>query len=176
MAGQQKLLTPGGGGVLLTPAASIASDKTVQIPAQDCTLGIQGPAFSATASGTVNATTSTWTKVTFPTKEFDTNNCFDNVTNYRFTPTVAGYYQINAEIYFQSNATGATYIRLYKNGSSFKDGLFVTNNNQGASPNLSVLVYANGSTDYFEIYGWQNSGVTLTVGGNYFQASLVRGA
>jgi len=38
MAGANKLLTAGGGGVILTPASSIASDKTVQIPAQDCTL------------------------------------------------------------------------------------------------------------------------------------------
>ena len=47
MAGATKLMTAGGGGVSLTPASSIASDVTVNVPSQNCTLGIQGPAFSA---------------------------------------------------------------------------------------------------------------------------------
>lgn len=38
MAGATKLLTAGGGGVILTPASSIASDVTVQIPAANGTV------------------------------------------------------------------------------------------------------------------------------------------
>lgn len=38
MAGAAKLLTAGGGGVILTPATSIASDVTVNIPSINGTL------------------------------------------------------------------------------------------------------------------------------------------
>lgn len=132
-----------------------------------------GPAFSASSSGTTSATTSTWTKIPFTVEEFDTNNNFASST---FTPTVAGYYQINSAIYFQNNALGAVYMRLYKNGSVYKDGLFIPNSNLGPNINISTLAYANGTTDYFEIYGWQSSGSTLTIGGIYFQGALVRTA
>jgi len=48
------------------------------------------PAFEARLSanqyGVANAVN---TKVQYDTENFDTNNCYDNSTNYRFTPTVA---------------------------------------------------------------------------------------
>lgn len=52
MAGANKLLTAGGGGVILTPATSIASDKTMNIPSIDGTL------IAADASGNVGIGTS----------------------------------------------------------------------------------------------------------------------
>ena len=62
--------------------------------AWDCITG--GPAFSAWQNGNNNISNQTSTKVTLNNKEFDTANCFDATTNYRFTPNVAGYYQINS--------------------------------------------------------------------------------
>ena len=67
MSGSTKLLTSGGGGVILTPASSIASDVTVNIPSNNTTLvgtdttqtltnkTINGGAIT---SGTAQATTS----------------------------------------------------------------------------------------------------------------------
>jgi hypothetical protein len=43
-------------------------------------------------------TSNTFTKVQINTEEFDTNSNFDSTTNYRFTPTVAGYYQVNGSV------------------------------------------------------------------------------
>jgi hypothetical protein len=37
-------------------------------------------------------------------------------------------------------------------------------------------MYFNGSTDYVEIYIYQNSGTALTCGGNDFSGAMVRGA
>jgi hypothetical protein len=139
-----------------------------------------GPAFSAYLSanqtGIANAT---FTKVQINTEEFDTASCFDNSTNYRFTPNVAGYYQVNGELALDGGWTSCI-ITIYKNGNRFKDGV-VPNNVSFFNTNVSSLVYLNGSTDYIELYVWQNTGGPKAVaGGNqynsYFQGSLVRAA
>jgi len=66
------------------------------------------PAFLVYPSASsTNLTSSTWTKIVFNTEVFDTNNNFDSTTNYRFTPTVAGYYQINLQVYCSSSGNNA---------------------------------------------------------------------
>jgi hypothetical protein len=132
-----------------------------------------GPAFSAYASTnqTVNATTNT--KITFDTEEFDTNN---NFASSRFTPTVAGYYQLNSVVSPNASSSIRANIALYKNGVELKRGADLTGANFGIG--VSSLVNANGTTDYFEIYLYL--GATLTLYGGqpyvYFNGSLVRSA
>lgn len=141
-----------------------------------------GPAFSAYQSSLQTISSNTVTKVQFQTKEFDTANCFDNVTNYRFTPNVAGYYQIVGCTYFNTSlTTGEIYTTLYKNGASFKTlSDWSASTAQLYTMNGSCIVYANGSTDYFEIYIYQNTGSSKVMyAGNtavYFQAFLARSA
>ncbi len=113
------------------------------------------PAFGVWLNGSQSITSSTWTKINFNTEEFDTNN---NFASSRFTPTVAGYYQINAALYFNSTASCTRGIlQLYKNGTGFKFGNYmppITSDSLRGVAVLSTLVYANGTTDYFEIYGF----------------------
>jgi hypothetical protein len=193
-----KLNSSGGGSVTLDVPVT-ASTFTATIPANTGTVvttgstgvvtqammasGVagNGPAFSAYRSTNQTANTATWTKVQANTEEFDTNSNYDNATNHRFTPTVAGYYQINGEV----KMTGAAAIliaAIYKNGSEFKRG---TQSGSAASSGqaaaVSALVYFNGSSDYVELYAYQDSGGTLSVEGSggtnsYFQAFLVRAA
>ena len=137
---------------------------------------VNGPAFSAYQSSSQSGfSTSTWTKINFQTKEFDTNNNFDNTTNYRFTPTVAGYYQVNAS--YQSSGSGSDQsIALYKNGSIFKQGVLVFS--YMAEPTVSALIYLNGSTDYVEAYLYISGGgrsINANAYQTYFQAAMVRG-
>ena len=132
------------------------------------------PAFSAYASSNQTISTSTYTKITFDTEEFDTNN---NFASSRFTPTVSGYYQINAYINFGSGGTSRAIVQIYKNGSNVKQ----ITDTQATSANQtggSALIYMNGSTDYLEIYGWSGSQGTLGSGSTqtYFQGFLARGA
>lgn len=137
------------------------------------------PAFSAARTGsnqTISSTT--WTKIQFNTKAFDTNINYDNSTNYRFLPTIAGYYQINALVYFGGSGINA-FCQLYKNGSGFLYGSS-TPTGSGASgqiQTINALVYANGTTDYFEIYGY-SGGTTITGGTDisHFSAFLARAA
>jgi hypothetical protein len=137
------------------------------------TLG-NGPAFSAYQSSAQALTGSTFTKVQLQTEEFDTNNCFDSTTNYRFTPTVSGYYQITGAA--AGNSTTNALVSIYKNGSEFKRGNYITAS--VASTNVTAVVYFNGSTDYVELYAFFGSSQNLVnlSTHTYFQAALVRGA
>ncbi|HHT9135194.1 MAG TPA: hypothetical protein ACFYD2_09850, partial [Candidatus Avalokitesvara rifleensis] len=55
---------------------------------------------------------------------------------------------------------------LYKNGVSFKEGTMSYNGAGGDMlSSVTVVVDANGSTDYFEVYILQNSGSTATLRG-----------
>ena len=115
------------------------------------------PAFSAYLTTTPSSvTTGTFTKIPFNAEFFDTNNNFDSTTNYRFTPTVAGYYQVNAGLYFSGSASVTRgIIAFYKNGSQYNLGTMMspyTSTNNGIAV-TSCLIYCNGSTDYIEVYG-----------------------
>ena len=119
------------------------------------------PAFSATKSGSGDQSISgnTTTKVTFETEQWDLTNDYDT-SNSRFTPSVQGYYHFDSAFYFKAPTDGSVVqIQLYKNGSVFKWGNILTAaGTESHSPTLSATAYANGSTDYFELYIWQNSG------------------
>lgn len=139
---------------------------------------VNGPAFSAYLSSDQSVTSGTNVKIAFNTEEFDTNGCYDNTTNYRFTPIVAGYYQVDGVLSCR-NATSITRfnIQLWKNGAIFKWGGDIVGT--GYKVNVSALVYLNGSTDYIELYGAVTAGTaqfTGDVNSTFFQAFLARSA
>ena len=164
-------------------------------PKEAVTRGRGGPAWDqakATPAATISAmaasATSTarsmsagvWTKLPLNTEEFDTNNNFDSATNYRFTPTVAGYYQINAA-YSNQYTAGAnnSFIAIYKNGTNYKQGnLITTATGVGGLVVVNSLVYMNGSTDFVEIYGFSSNATNSNSGQNttYVNGALLRAA
>jgi hypothetical protein len=139
-----------------------------------------GPAVGAYRSGNQTISSGVYTKIQFNIEEFDTNNCYDNTTNYRFTPNVAGYYQVNAS---QNNGPSTSpttsSIGIFKNGSAFKYGAYMTAGN-GMSTNVSAIVYCNGTTDYIEIYAYITASTAVlegsSVANTYFNAAMVRAA
>lgn len=137
---------------------------------------VNGPAFSAYQSSIQSLTAGVTTKIQFQTEEFDTANCFDNVTNYRFTPNVAGYYQVSGA--FQVNGSAVILPILYKNGVNFRYGIYQGAGTVSPINNISLVIYMNGTTDYIELYG--NSNATLNTAGGalstFFAATFVRGA
>jgi len=130
------------------------------------------PAFSAYQSTQQTLSAATFTKLNFQTKDFDTNSNFDT-TNMRFLPTVAGYYQLTGG--FNGNATNVTILAIYKNGTLFK---YLQNNGFAGGLWGTLLVQANGSTDYFELWGYTTTGQALQTAStfNYFQGAMVRSA
>jgi len=127
-------------------------------------------AFSVYASAGQTVTTATATKVSLNTVRWDTGGYFNTTTN-RFTPLVAGYYQVN----FGIGASGATtmtnyYASLYKGGAEdarpnqvkLTTGVFGTSAAGG-----STIVAMNGTTDYIELYGYIEGTGTLTISGGF---------
>ena len=102
-----------------------------------------------------------WAKVTFGAAEFDTDSKFD-LTNDRYVPGVVGYYQLNAQVNFNPMAANPAdvFIRLYKNGVSYKECDVDSYANTGAyfSGNCSVVVQVSNTTDYFEIFFYHLNG------------------
>lgn len=137
----------------------------------------QGPAFSAYLGTNQSVSNSTYTKVQAGTEEFDTNANYDT-SLYRFTPTVAGYYQVNAVVDPSgSAATSYQAISIYKNGSSVKAGDSGRDDRMRVC--ISTLIYMNGTTDYIELYGYITGTSTAFGSGSsvtYFQAFLARAA
>ena len=145
---------------------------------------VNGPTFSAYANSTTQTIESGYQqKVLFQIEEFDTDS---NYANSVFTPTTAGYYQLNSEVRLVGNTgTGESMITLWKNGAEFKRGWNATGTqwaNGLFSMSISTLVYANGIDDYFEIYVQQTSGGDRTVSTTsvqyltWFNGAMVRGA
>lgn len=140
------------------------------------------PAFSAYQNAAQTLTANTWTKLIIETEEFDTASCFDSTTNYRFTPNVAGYYQISGG-FGMASSIRIIVCAIYKNNSRYKRGSQSGSAAaSGWNSQVSALVYLNGSTDYVEIYGYQGDSVSQNTLGSgnvdvtYFQGVLVRAA
>jgi hypothetical protein len=164
-------------GAITLAAPAVSGTNTATLPAATGTVMVSGnmPAFSAYASASQSLTTGTQTKVVFGTESFDTNN---NFASNRFTPTVAGYYQINGCTNIQgSSAITRAFTSIWKNGSEFSRGVdvpAVVN-----ATNVSNVIYLNGSTDYVELYTFA-TGTGLAVNFDttaqytYFSGSLVR--
>ncbi len=180
MASSINASTSGAGGIITTAdntgTLQLQSGGTTIATISSTGLSTQvgAPAFSAYQNSAQTLSGSTTTKITFDTEEWDTNS---NFASSRFTPTIAGYYQINGGI--QVNATACVIsLFLYKNGSLYK--FLVTSNNSNLSGAYgSSLVYLNGSTDYVEIYASVATGQALNVNGtagSWFNGAMVRSA
>lgn len=172
-------------GAITLSAPAVAGTNTITLPAATGTVAVSGntPAFRAYLSADQTVSSGVLTKCTLDVESFDTNN---NFASSRFTPTVAGYYQIDCSMRFTSSSSSMTncLITIYKSGSEYSrvvqsNGVTITGNFAIAG---SDIVYCNGTTDYIEMYGLVTgsgtvgfnapaSYVTCTMAG-----SLVRGA
>jgi hypothetical protein len=77
-------------------AVALATQVSGTLPVANGGTGLTagGPTFSVYKSSTQTISHNVDTKITFDTEDFDTNNICSNST---FTPSVAGYYQVNAQ-------------------------------------------------------------------------------
>jgi len=161
--------------ITLTAPSSITSDKTLTLPDVTGTIYASGgtdvavadggtgvsalPSFFVTRSAQQSINTNSYVKVQFDTETFDTNNYFDSTTNYRFTPQVAGKYLICVALAWESTVD-QSYMNtaIYKNGAGI---FYLEQRSSGTVGNTvpaTAIVNFNGSTDYLEIYAYQDSG------------------
>lgn len=177
------LTLPDNTGTILTSASTITpSAGTVTQSSLATGVAGTGPAFSARNNANQTLNNNTYYKVAFQVEEFDTNSNFDNATNYRFTPTIAGYYQINAQVKIENNGNAGTLLcTIYKNGTDYKEAQNTIRAGSNTSAGSSAVVYFNGSTDYVEVYVLQSTGATATLISNgvlatWFNGAMVRSA
>lgn len=114
--------------------------------------------------------------VSFLAEHQDTNNAWNGS---RFQPTIPGTYLINARVTFVASASGGERtISIRRNGpteiramANEFPGTFLSNQE------ITTLVPLNGSTDFVEVYAYQNCGSSLALNNNdtqnYFNAFRV---
>jgi len=168
-------------GAITLSAPAVSGTNTATLPAATGTVMVSGnmPAFSAYGASNQATTSGSTTKLTIDVEVFDTANCF---ASSRFTPNVAGYYQINGKI--RATGTGLTAnANLYKNGSLLIIGSYTAATGAPVFSTVTTTVYLNGSTDYIELYGYADTTVgvptfqAISIGNNCeFSGCLVRGA
>ena len=171
-------------GSITISSPSVSGSNTLTLPANTGTIittgstfAGTGPAFSAYANSNQSCSGGTNTKILFQVEEFDTNNNFASST---FTPTVAGYYQINAAVEAVFSLAPNYYlIAIRKNGTTYKYG---SNYPAGTAAYpcafVSGLVYCNGTTDNIEIITTANQNYTTNAQSFsvYFSGAMIRSA
>jgi hypothetical protein len=157
----------------LTASTAVGADANKKL------VSLVQPAFRATMGTAQTVSGITATKLQYDTETFDTNSNYDPTTNFRFTPTVAGYYQINANYTGAQPGPGGDYnVSILRNGVSIGSNGF----NSGAgsftnSPSFSTIAFFNGTTDYVEAFVYVAVGQTIASGTDRsFTGSFLRGA
>ena len=160
-------LASGAGNLVTVPSSTGTMALTSQLP-------VAGPAFGAYGVVATTPSGGTNTKVKVSTEYFDTANAYDNATNYRFQPTIAGYYQINGGVCMNSGVSRLMAM-IWKNGSEYQT---TDINSNTVKLSISTLLYLNGSSDYVELYTWNaDGGVAIAnTGQTNFNGCLVRSA
>jgi hypothetical protein len=144
--------------------------------------GTNTPAFLATQANT-GFSAGAYSKIGYATEVLDTDNAYDNSTNYRFTPQTAGWYYIFARVAFDNDSASSRHVaRILKNGSEVArgdiqlSGSYFANNN--TSMQVDYIIQFNGSSDYVEVYGYteQNGATKNTAGYGCFGGYKIIGA
>jgi len=164
-----------------TDGQVLTADSTASTGIKWATAGgsSSGPTFFASRETSAQTVTlGANTKVQFNSEVFDTDNCYDSSTNYRFTPNKAGYYQINATCNVSAGNLTVFRLYIYKNGSYYLGGNDLQKNNDGyAGALVSAVMYFNGSLDYIEIYaspGGSGAGSINTDKSTHFSGIWIR--
>ena len=113
------------------------------------------PWFDAFTDAEQTFSANTHTVMTFG-EVLDSGSMYDTSNN-RFTPTVAGTYFLEASMVSSGNERIDAEISIRKNGSKDSNRHSKANKNDGNDQMpmyTSMIVTANGSSDYFDVYGW----------------------
>lgn len=120
-----------------------------------------------TAQNSVNG----FVKVQLNLEAYDTGSNFDNVTNFRFTAPVAGFYQLNGSLGMGAGASVVWQAVLYKNGAAVRTGTLINISSafQQSIVNATLLLAAS---DYIELYAYASAAVAI---GNSPTATYLEG-
>lgn len=122
--------------------------------------------FSARQTVAQSISTGTYTAITFTTEDIDIGAIHSTSSNTsRVTPNIAGWYECHGQVGFTSGSS--TYRRgaLFMKNGSIVQGTFVPisagDDTGELGAHTCAFIQCNGSTDYIELGGWQDSGGSI---------------
>ena len=122
------------------------------------------PSFRARlASSQASVSDATYTKVVASYVDFDIGGYYDNATNYRYTPLVAGYYHFMSQVREAAgNDTIGLSATINLNGSVHNaTTIFLTGASnlefQYSHVQCNDIIFMNGSSDYVEFFAYVNT-------------------
>ena len=123
------------------------------------------PAFKAYRSSTQTVTSGVVTKVQYNVEDYDLTAVYDNVTNFRFTPTVAGVYNFSGKITVTNSGATAFYviIYLYRNGVAYSTNTVSYAQNHPQTVAFNETAYSL-ITDYWEVYAFIQNATVIQAG------------
>ncbi len=98
----------------------------------------------------------------------DTQNWWNN-DNYKYQPTIAGYYNISLSVWFNpgTSATNQTNIQIRKGGNTFAIAQCpIETGTVGFTLFTSCIIYLNGTTDYVQFTAYSANPTSHTIAGN----------
>ena len=149
--------TNDGYAVILEDATANAFDGGPFVLSQ-APISVATPAFRVYLETDQSISDNTHTKITLNAVKYDVGGYFDDATNYRYTPLIAGYYHIT----LMAGSTGSVdyddhLTQIYKNGVlETRTRLHVTgltnDDITGTIIGVTDVIHMNGTTDYLEGY------------------------
>jgi len=132
---------------------------------------------------TENATVATNADLVVPFVDYADPNSWWNATTKRFTPNIAGYYNVTLQVWWNAGAitNNQNNIQMRKNGNTIGISQTQIVTGSGYSQNVTRVIYLNGTTDYidFTAYSSNSSSQVLQYGGSadsagtFFSAALM---
>lgn len=114
------------------------------------------------------------TAITWPAPGYDNYSGYSAGTPTRYTAQVPGYYQVLGAVSWAVNATGNRLAEIHLNGVAISQGAVPTTStvNNATAAVGSGLILMNGTTDYVELFGFQNSGGSLNTNVAFTQMTV----
>jgi hypothetical protein len=104
-------------------------------------------------------------KVQFTTEVVDANGWFDNATNYRYTPLVAGRYMVILSVAgVYASGSDSVQANISKSGTEVLSGTYIDAPSTTSVSSVSGIVSMNGSTDYIEGFVYLPASPTAILG------------
>lgn len=151
-----------------TNGMTIVADSSTATGLKWATPASSSPTFvgcSIYNSATFALTNNTNTLLTMNSEFFDSNGFHDTTTNTARITIPTGYggkYLVALAGKWEANSNGWRAVELYKNNASLLSMIQIPGNGTINAYNRASIIVSLAAGDYLELYGWQNSGSTIS--------------